>query len=96
MLWARLSSFPRRDRYIDKTAAYSHNIILSGKTWLQEAVAIRVTATCQSTMSPNAVIDMLGVAPAAHKWERRRTAEWRDIRDSNYTIASVASVLFTV
>lgn len=64
MLWARLSSFPRCNRYIDKSAAYSHNIILSGKTWLQEAVTIRVTAIYQ-------VIHMLDVAPTAHNWERR-------------------------
>jgi hypothetical protein len=54
-------------------------------------VAIRVTATCQSTMSPNAVIHMLGVAPAAHKWERRRTAEWRAERDLNCYVDNVAS-----
>lgn len=31
MLWARLSSFPRGDKYIDKAAVYSRNTILFGK-----------------------------------------------------------------
>lgn len=31
MLWAKLSSFPCRDKYIDKAAAYSRNTILFGK-----------------------------------------------------------------
>lgn len=31
MLWARLSSFPRGDNYIDKATVYSRNAILFGK-----------------------------------------------------------------